>query len=760
VPTDRIVRLSDAVTSNRVSAAASFEMITAGQSPVSRPVTAEALHVNRPVAANMDLRLAIPIRPEGEAQAQFPLRKIRPTLDLNHIRPRLDDMKPLPAGPQAPPGYSRADAKLPVSPAVQPTDALLFADAKEAGKTYWLPRYRLRSDQGRYEIAHAVEADGLFTMRFGLEPVPAPEVHAATAQVLPHRLGMEIRYRTANGNIEKRLPAAELAPDARGQVLTLKLTLEERDSLLRAFRSDDARTELLVMRAIELTVPLPTAMPIQVRRVVLPAAQIAATAAAPQMHMVARPAAGVAVERIPRPVVIRPAPLPPGNTPPVVAEPRFEDYAGILEWAIPLRFDQAEHPYLFPAGASTTTAPEFERILLRYPAGDPAGRMHAYFRDVARPDRFYYLPNAFKLARTGKPPFMPALVFRVDESAAGTTEIELTCDVRPETDGKRLLAAKAELQAHVRVQAGATPPQPALEPLAARAKLRLGLPRGGAVQTVDCAVEVDLANGFLLTERFAMSDFQDVFAAMATSLVSSVLRGSVVVSTGLAADDLVPVDIRFTDMEGETFITTEVTDPAAGTVAVTMRNATESKLRIGALPAWVRRGEAMVEARIEGLDMSRPVELAPDAIVSFTVRPLQPLPGEGALDAVFDTSAVSSMPDPETLLRLTLDPTVSQESERPITVMTAADVLVSAEAPENAVRLILVEFRGNRRVTLDPATTQAEVNVAVPLIDILLRKDTEGVYKFRQTIIYRSGRQAVDSSWRESDTGLLFVPVG
>jgi len=128
----------------------------------------------------------------------------------------------------------------------QPTDALLFADAKETSKTYWLPRYRLRREQGRYEIVHSAELDGLFTIRFGLEPVPAPEVQAATAQVLPHRLAMEVRYRAANSGIEKRLPATEWAPDARGPVLTLKLTLEERDSLLRAFRSDEARAELLV----------------------------------------------------------------------------------------------------------------------------------------------------------------------------------------------------------------------------------------------------------------------------------------------------------------------------------------------------------------------------------------------------------------------------------------------------------------------------------------------------------------------------------
>lgn len=687
--------------------------------------------------------------------------------------------------PQAPKGYTRADAKLPISPAPQPADTLVFADPKEAGKTYWLPRYRLRSDRGRYEIVHAADADGLFTIRFGLETFPAPELQAINAQVLPHGPGMEIRYRAANSSIQKRLPTAEVTHDARGQVLTLKVTLEERDSLLRAFRSDEAQVHLIVMRTIQVAVPLSIVRPIELRRVVLPA-RVASPAAAPHMLMARpmdrmpsdgpvregdprgpiRPGPVVLPPVRPRPVgvppvrpgpIVVPDPLPP--TPPVVTEPRFQDYHATLEWAIPLRFDQAEHPYLFPAGASMTAVPEFERILLHYPAEGAAGRMHAYFRDVTRPDHFYFLPDSFKLARTGEPPFIPALVFRVDEREAGTTEVELSCEVRPETDGKRLLAAKAELQAHVRVQAGSAESQPTLKPLAARARLRLHLPRGGAVELIDSVADVDLANGFLVTERFAINDFQDVFAAMATSSVSSVLRGNVVVSTGLAADDLVPFDIRFTDMEGETFVYTEVTDSAASTVGVTLRNATESKMRIDALPSWVRRGGAIVEARIEGIDFSAPIELAPDATLSFTVRPLQPLPGEGALDAVFDTSSVRTIPDPEVFLRLTLDSSVAQETERPITVMTAADVLASAEAPENAIRLILVEFRGNRRVTLDSTNLQTDVNVPVPLVDILLRKDTEGVYKYRQTIIYKSGRQSVDSSWRESDTGLLFVPM-
>ena len=774
MPTDRLIRLSDAVLSSNFATLASAQSISAVAQPAANSVAIDSAVASSPVAGIAAMRV------ERAALMQPIHSAVLADVHLARIRPRLDRIRPELFQPEAEaaPGYTRSEATHPISPVAQPSDAVLFEDGKDPAKTYWLPRYRLRRDQGRYEIAQAEEADGLFTMRFGLEPFPAPELAAATAQPLPHRLGVTLKYRAANSDIEKQLPAAELAPDPRGHVLTLKLTLEERDSLLRAFRSDFAGAQLVLTRAIDVAVPLPPATTSEqpkgafrfergalhaVRRVdpeMMRAAVLREPSRAVEAAAFARVSGRTLGRRRRAPfigdgeVVDSPAPPPPP------AEPRFADFSGILECAVSLRFDQADHPYLFPAGASTSATPEFERILLRYPPDDPAGRVHAYFRAVSRPDRFYFLPDAFKLARTGEAPFTPALVFRVDEDeTTGASHVELTCDIRPETDGKRLLAAKAGLRAHVRVQGGSGPGDLVLEPLTARARLRLGLPRGGAVQMVDTAAEVDLANGFLLSERFTLEDFQDVFAAMASSSVSTLLRGAVVVSTGLAADDHVPVDIRFTDMEGEMFTYAEVGDPATGSVAVTLTNATESKLRLVALPVWLRRGADMVEGRLAGIDLSQPLELAPSAAFSFTVQPVLPLPGEGPADAVFDTSSVSSLPDPEALLRLTLDRSVAQESERTISVMTAPDVLASAEAPENAIRLIVVEFRGNKRVTLDATTLQADVEVPVPLIDVLLRKDTEGLYKFRQTIIYKSGRQAVDPAWREGDLGVLFVPL-
>ncbi len=616
--------------------------------------------------------------------------------------------------------HTLKDVTIPISPATKPADTLLFIDPKDTDKKYWLPRYRLRHAGARYEIVHALEADGLFTIKFGLETFPASELRAETAQILPHSPRMEIRYHAANTNIQKQLPAASVTADAHGYVLTLKLTLEERDSLLRAFRSDDAQTELVVMRTINVAVPLPRIGPPQ--------------------HNLGRGSTVAVVSS-----------LDPSSI--------YQDHAANLEWPIPLRFDQAEHPYLFPEGMSTATIPEFERIMLRYPANSPTGRLYAYFRDVMRPNRFYFLPDSFKLARNGKPPFTPALVYRVDRSEAGTTEVELTCEIRPHTDNGRLLAAKADLRAHMRLQVGVDAPEPMLEPLIAHGKLRLGLPRGESVQMVDAVAQVDLANGFRFTERFSISEFQDVFASMSSPSLSSILHGTVVVSTRLAADDLVPVDIRFADMKGEIFLYSKKFGDSPGTLEVTLRNATESKLRIDQLPVSIQQADKLVEARIEGTDLAWPLELLPDAKVSFIVHPSQPLSNDRVQDVIFDTSSVITIPDTEKLVHLTLDPTVMQDTERKITVWTDADQLANTTPPDHALESILVEFSNNRQVKLDSLNLQAEVKVAVPLANILLPKQTESIYQFRQTLFYKSGRQKKDSQWRETKSELLRVPV-
>ena len=40
---------------------------------------------------------------------------------------------------------------------------------------------------------------------------------------------------------------------------------------------------------------------------------------------------------------------------------------------------------------------------------------------------------------------------------------------------------------------------------------------------------------------------------------------------------------------------------------------------------------------------------------------------------------------------------------------------------------------------------------------ILLRKDSEGAYEYRQTVVYKSLQKGPTTPWRRDDSGVLFV---
>ena len=706
------------------------------------------------------------------------------------------DFHILPFFPQAPSSVPESEAPFAIAPQVQPTDTMIFRDGKDASKTYFLPRYRLRelpTTPGRYEIAFKAESDGLWSMKFNVETYPAQEVAEAarTSQPLPHKLAVSLRYVAANTTIERKFPAIAITPDARGMVIEMRLRLEERDAVLRAFRSDTAQGCLVVTRLVDVCVPAPPEITTgetgqmqifvlkhdgtlfrarrggEIGTAFLEREMIDAGSAALRL----RPVGGEFEpgERPPgriRPPIVSSPPIvtrPPG----VPSPPRVRTVSCALDDVVPLRFDIEAHPYLFPAGAGASVGAEIERVQVRYPANDPNGRVHTYFYSFTKPNLFYYLPDTFKLARTLTPPFVPAMTIKNDPSQGPSNpRVALTAFLRPDVDAARLLAAKAALTAHIPASSGAPNPEPELQPLQAKAVLKLGVPRSGAVQTVETDAVVDLANGFLFDELMADTDFLVVFAALNTTGISTLFRGVVEVTTGLAAQDLIPVEIRFADMEGEVFTYEEQTDAATGTVAVTLHNATESPLRIEALPVWLRRNGVDVQAMIDGLDLSSPVTLPPAAGVSITVRTTQALPGEGPIDAIFDLSRVRAQPDSEKILPLILDKSIPPEGERTIFVETASSAFAedAPPDPDQSIRLILVQFHGNRIVKLDRNNLSAEIKVPVPLLELLLpstasgTSDTAGTYSFRQTIVYKSNRQVEDQTWRQSNSIFLSVP--
>lgn len=453
---------------------------------------------------------------------------------------------------------------------------------------------------------------------------------------------------------------------------------------------------------------------------------------------------------------VTPPPVPP---PP----PRVLSSSRTLVDTVALRFDPVTHPYIFSAGAGTQGGAEVERIVLRYPPDDPNGRQHSYFRDQTKPNRFFFLPDSFKLARTRIAPFVPAMTIRPvqNENPEQRDLIEIFAELRPDLDGARLLAAKVALRAHIPVSSATTGNEPELESLTAQAQVELSVLRSGLVQTVKTDSLVDLGNGFSIHEYVAQKDFQQIFAALKSTRDVPLFRGQVVVSTDLSAPDLIPVNIRFADMEGEVFLYKEQTNSTAGTVTATLQNATESPFGIEALPVWLRRAGVQVQGRIDGLDLSTPVVLQPSASIEITIHPSQPLPGEGGIDAIFDISQIHGLPDHKKIWDYIIDESVLPAGSRTITVSGAPTAFAEGQPPDERVTSIGLEFQNNVTVTLDASHLNTQVSVPTSLYEQLFPSTPPKTtpYWYRQTIFYESGRIA-DSDWRQDNSAFLPVPKG
>lgn len=734
--------------------------------------------------------------------------------ELLRIRPKLELMRPDLF--QVATSFPRESSSHPIAATAQPDDTQLFESADGATR-YWLPRYRLRAaTQGRYQVGVVADADGRWVLSLGLERYPAPEIATAaqTAARLPHTIAATLRFMLPGTTVERRLAVDEIVEDAGGPVAILRLPLADRDDVLGAFMTRESKTTLDVARQYTVAVPTGEEAPADATpvdpgasipvdpiepdrpfprlRKPIPRGRVTPVDPRPVSPLAegvlsegrlaegrlanAVPADGaLAATRMRRLDIasIRATPTlharplirerPRIEVPPAVtAKPLYRQAPQHQPIAIPLWFDRNLHPYIYPSGAPDAAAGSALTLhTVAWTAPGQAARNHAYFQSVSDPSRFWYLPDVFRLARTGTAPFRPALAFVVDQGESeDATEVELIADVQPVTDGKRLLAARTALAA--KIPATGVAPRPiTLEPLLARSVLRLGLPRGGRMQQVTLDIPVDLANGFQLSDRFAMDAFQDVFAALTSEQPGTLLRGTVAVSTGMGGDALIPVEIDVCRMQGELFEYVETPDPATGGMSVRLRNLTEGALSISALPAWLARGATMLPASVRGIDLSQPLRLDADGELLIEVLPDAPWPddAQGPIDAIFDTSAIVALPDPEQVFAQTFDNSIEQDTLREITVMTDPSVLAGDGTPGSALRMIIIEFAGNRSVRLSATQIEQTVQVPVPLMDILLRRDTEGRYRFRQTLIPVSGPQRTDPQWRESDLAVLFAPI-
>ncbi len=605
------------------------------------------------------------------------------------------------------PHKKREELSVPVAPAADVNDRMIFEVAQDPARRFYIPSYTLAEesvlgaagDSLRYRFklaAPAGEKPGGLSIH--LLRVSPGGVDVTGAQPIQHEIAVYLRfYRPlgTSGAVEDRLAFTSWTEEADG---TCRADLElprlaDSGIVLMALTNPDFRPELVVTRTANVAVP-------------------AALMAGVQLY--------------------RQTTISLDNP----IEPR---------------------PFLFPADypafegiAPSREKPGLIRRTLRH--GD---RHHNYYQDQLQRDVFFYLPDEIRIARSEDPPRSPMLSIRFEATDGKPEDIQAAMEVvaTPVTDPERIESAGKELAQFCPEQ------EPQFAPLQATdgVRFRLGLPGAAAFQDRPDA-RVDLTRGIVDLIRLPLASFQSVYDALFGSS-SVLLQGEVVIDLGDGPDEIVPFNARMDHLAGDPLESSETYIQESGGVATVLRNVTESDVEITALRAALDRGQERVEGTIQGLDLSSPVTIAPGGEIAFTVLPAAPLGGDGPADAVFDLSDVRTRPDPAALWNVLLDPATPATYAKSITVRALPALFQPPpDRPDDAIGAMTVEFQGGETVEVNAGQLSAVASLRLPIADLVLRHADAGVYQYRVRVIRNNGQTTL-TDWISDTTTILFPDV-
>src|SRR5205807_6311765 len=157
-------------------------------------------------------------------------------------------------------GVTRDQIKVPICPAIDVTDEVLFESPAAAGTKFYLPRYKVATDHQRYQISFH-QGDAGWSLVVNLTKFAAPSIASAagSAQELDHHVAVLLRFSQMIGNqagAQEELSFQEVT--SKGGVLqaTLRLdSLQQRDLLYQALSDRTFGTTLVVRRAVTVAVP-------------------------------------------------------------------------------------------------------------------------------------------------------------------------------------------------------------------------------------------------------------------------------------------------------------------------------------------------------------------------------------------------------------------------------------------------------------------------------------------------------------------------
>ncbi len=434
------------------------------------------------------------------------------------------------------------------------------------------------------------------------------------------------------------------------------------------------------------------------------------------------------------------------------------------------------------------------------------GRRHTYFQSSSQRDQVYFLPDAFKVGRQSQSPHLPNLAVTAQGDTAASLSMTLSYFAVPEWDPKRLADATTQLQ-----QTLGLPQPPSLALFeASSAILMLSLP--GADPTAGVALQqqqnvlIDLAAGVQGSVTLGLAAFRQIYDALFDPR-STVLSGEVRVTVG-ADTTALPFVARIGDMAGDIFDTSVSIDSSANTMAVTLTNAIESAIHVGALTGVITRDGAQLDSKVTAVAPGPPIDLAapraggPGGSLRVTLKPSLIgglgglLGGKGGLGGLFggdggpdlgklgglknlvldskctplfDFSQVTVTPDPKATWRAIMANGTPSPVSRAVTLKLIFASLAqpggTAPPAPGAVLAIQIVFQSGQTASFDASQTAdaagfltQTVTLTVPIESFVLGDGPTDTYSYRVDSVTPKG--VLQGTWITDNRDTLYIVPG
>ncbi|MFT3861563.1 hypothetical protein [Micropruina sp.] len=719
---------------------------------------------------------------------QTPITRAEPVTALRsakwldpHLGELLAQIKPQP-------GLPRTQQTVPIAPSDALDDAMLFEAPANPGQRFYLPRYSLATqltDRGTQVRVRLTRQDPGARISVVVQTSMPPELAAVAPDATPlaHEVTGVLSFEVPGGGMKREWVCTDRHDLPDGIELSVVVpTVSDLGEVYNALTDASAGCSFTVRRTITVAIPTGTAPVEQGQRprfpvdvpVHVPPVTGDSGVVEPEvvnwrrppiripLHQpsIEQPEGAIAGVRLashtlrpggPRwhPIDEDPGPqTSPGET-------LFRATTRSLDQMLtptPFVFSKDLHPYIYGdiTGAGTQGGLVLEQIAF----GD---RHHSYYFAADRPEVAYYLPDAFKLARTPEAPHPPMMSVTFDSSdgTAATTSTTVVFAASAVASPARLLDAATQLAARAGVAAPAMELQPFMAD-SSRLTLRVSLPGAAGSSTVLEDARIDLRTALSAGFKLPLAAFQSMFDRL-NGADPRLFDGEVEVRLDRPdrAAEKVPVVVNMADLAGALVDVTPVRQPADPRYQVTIANAIESPVRLDTLVARLPQSTGPLAAALQPSPAGE--TLAPGGSLTATVTP-ERTPDEPEVLPEVSVVDATVTPDAGALWDAICDDTTSYLT-REVTVKAPAQLFTPGDDGSRILALV-IELGGltgglTKTVELSAETLSALATINAPIADLVLRTTDPGQYRYRVSTV-RADR-VTDGQWHERSAEILWI---